>query len=279
MRATGRRNFLLCSIVTLTLMAVSCAGPEQPKVGTPLFHWNAAKQTFAAGDYDKVNNNLGDVIRTDNEYTARAMPWRLVLLSGMTKGHSELADTWESGANANRTNPAPFRTQMNVYRKLGGQLALQFAETLQKFEATHKGQKVTLEMPFPSGSAAEIPQLKRVSGGILIPEAESETLEKRVIERAVLRAACRAVGAPDDAAKAQQIFKSEPLQIEWPVFATALAYSLCDQAELFTNERLDRPDRLEYFTKKALELLKAVPDSKEVKSLKARAEKLLKKKR
>jgi len=129
------------------------------------------------------------------------------------------------------------------------------------------------------GSAAEIPQLKRVSGGILIPEAESETLEKRVIERAVLRAACRAVGAPDDAAKAQQIFKSEPLQIEWPVFATALAYSLCDQAELFTNERLDRPDRLEYFTKKALELLKAVPDSKEVKSLKARAEKLLKKKR
>ena len=279
MRATGRRNFLLCSIVTLTLMAVSCAGPEQPKVGTPLFHWNAAKQTFGAGDYNKANDNLGEVIRTDNEYTARALPWRLVLLAGMTKGNSELAEIWENGAGANRTNPTRFRTQANVYRKLGGQLALQFAETLQKSEAANKAQQVTLVMPFPAGSAAEIPQVKRVSSGILIPEAEADTLEQRVRERAVLLAACRAVGAPDDPAKAQQVFKSEPLQIDWPVFAAALANSLYDQADLFTNEHLDRPDRLEYFSKKALELLKAVPDSKEVKSLKANIDKLLKKKR
>lgn len=197
----------------------------------------------------------------------------------MVKGNAELAETWDRGATANRANPTPFRTQTNLYRRTAGQLTLQFAETLQKFEAANRGKKVSLAMAFPSGSASEIPQLKRVTSGIVIPEAEAEALQKRALERAVLLAACRAVGAPEDPAKGQQIFSSGSLKIEWPVFAAALANSLYDQAELFTRDRLDRPDRLELFAKKALDLLKDVPDSKETKALKASLEKLLKKKK
>jgi len=278
MSSSRSGRFLLCAIITLSLMAVSCStAPEQAKVGTPAFHWNAAKTTYSAADYNKVNDNLGDVIRTDNEFTARALPWRLVVLDGITKGYSELADVWESGGNANRANPTPFRNQMNLYRNRGGQLALQYAETLQKLEATGQGQKVTLAFAFPSGSAAEIPQLKRASSGMLMPEAEIASLEKRVIERAVLLAVCRAAGAPEDSAKAQQIFKSDPVQVEWPVFAAAVANGLYEQAQFFTRDHLDRPDRVEYFGKKALEHLKAVPESKETKSLRAKIEKMMKK--
>jgi hypothetical protein len=280
MKVTGRRIFFLSTIIALSLIAVSCTpAPEQPKMGTPLFHWNAAKQTFSAADYNQANDNLGEVIKTDNEYTARAMPWRLVLLSGMAKGYAELAGNWESGARANRADPAPFRTQGNQCRRTAGQLALQFAETFQKFKAANKNQKVTLAFPYPTGSAAEIGPLKRVSSGILVPEGEIESLQKRAIERAVLLSACLAVGAPDDLAKTQQIFKSDTIQVEWEVFALALANSFYDQSQIFTRDKLDRPEHLELFTKEALELLKDVPDSKEIKALKARIEKTLKKKR
>jgi hypothetical protein len=279
MRATGRKTFFFSCVLALSLIAVSCApGPEQPKVGTPAFYWNAAKTTYAAGDYSKVNDNLGEVIRSDNEYTARALPWRLVMLAGMTAGYSELAETWEAGSFANRENSSPFNKQQNLYRRQGGQLALQFAETLQKFEAA-KGKPAVMAFSFPTGSAAEIPQAKRASSGILLPEADIAVLEKRALERAVLLAACRAVGAPDDAAKAQQIFKSDTIQVEWPVLANALAAAAYDQSLLFARDHLDRPDRLEYFCKKALELLKDVAESKETRSLKAKIEKTLKTKK
>lgn len=277
MRATGRQVFSVSAIITLSLITVSCStAPEQPRVGTPIFHWNAALQTFSAADYNKANDNLGEVIQTDNEYTGRALPWQLVLLSGMAKGYADLSETWEYGARANRANPTPFRNQMNEYRRFGGQLALQFAETLMKFETAGKGQKVTLAFPYPTGSAAEIAQLKRVSSGILIPEAEAEDLRSRVIERAVLLATCRAAGAPDDAAKTAQIFKSETVQVEWPVFALALAHGLYEQSQLFARDQLDRPDRLQYFCEQALPLLKDVPESKETKALNANIEKSLK---
>lgn len=278
MSARHSDSFRLCFIITLALMAVSCStAPEQAKVGTPAFHWNAALTTYSAGDYAKVNDNLAEVIKTDNEFTARALPWRLVVLDGLTKGYFELAEVWEAGANANRANPTPFRTQMTFYRRTGGQLTLQYAETLLKFEAAAKDRKVALDFAFPTGSAAEIPQLKRASSGILMPEAEIATLEKRVIERAVLLAACRAAGAPDDSAKAQQIFKTRPVQVDWPVFSAAVANSLYEQAQYFTRNRLDRPDRLEYFGKKALQYLKAAPESKQTKSLRANIDKLMKK--
>lgn len=280
MKAPGRRKLLLLCVIALTVMLVACStGPPQAKMGTPQFHWNAAIQTHGAGDYAKVNDNLGEVIKTDNEFTARALPWRLVVLSGLTKGYADLADVWEAGVNANRANPTPFRTQMNAYRRLGGQLALQFGETLQKLQAANKGQKVTLAFAFPSGSAAEIAQLKRVSSGYVIPEAEVETLQRRVLEREVLLATCRAVGAPEDSAKAQQTFRTGPVEVEWPVFAAALASSAYDLSQMFTRDHLDRPDRLEFFAKQALELLKGVPDSKETKSLRAKIEKALKKQR
>ncbi len=280
MRATVRQFFFLSAITALSLIAVSCTpASEQPRVGTPAFHWNSARQTFSAGDYAKASDNLGEVIKTDNEYTARALPWRLVLLSGMAKGYAELAETWEYGTRANRANPTPFRTQGNRFRSSAGQLALQFAETLQKFEGVSKKDKVTLAFPYPTGSAAEIPALKRVSSGILIPEAEVETVQKRVLERAVLLAACRAVGAPDDAAKAQQIFKSDTVQVEWPVFALALANSLYDQSQVFAPDKLARPDRIELLLNEATEMLQGVAEDKEVKALKAKIQKSLKKQR
>ena len=63
------------------------------------------------------------------------------------------------------------------------------------------------------------------------------------------------------------------------MLANALAAAAYDQSLLFARDHLDRPDRLEYFCKKALELLKDVAESKETRSLKAKIEKTLKTKK
>ena len=277
MRATGRQVYLVCTTIAITLIAVSCSlAPEGPRPGTPAFQWNAAKQAFSAGDYAKAADNLERVAKSDNEFTARALPWHLVLLSGMAQGYIDLAETFDKGARANRANPTPFLKLVNQYRNHAEDLAIQFFETLQKFSGASKKQKVILAFPYPTGSAAEITALKRISSGILLPDAEVETVGKRVVEKQVLLAACRAVGAPEDAAKTQQILKSDTVQVEWEVFALAIAQELYDQSQLFARDKLDRPDRLQMFCGKALESLQDVPDSKEVKTLKAAIQKSLK---
>src|SRR5215813_1560943 len=78
-----RSAALLIALAVLGLAA--CSGPvtTSARVGTPEFYWYAAKETYAAGDYVKTADHLDHLIATDNEYTARAVPWSLVLTSGM----------------------------------------------------------------------------------------------------------------------------------------------------------------------------------------------------
>jgi hypothetical protein len=277
MKGTGIQVLFCCAVVTVSLIATSCStAPEGPKIGTPAFYWSAAKQTFAAGDYLRANDNLAQVTKSDNEFTARALPWRLVVASGLAQGFMDLAENFELGAHANRNNPTPFRRQVNMYRTQASQLALQFAESLQKFEAT-KDPNVTLAFPYPSGSLSMPTQLKRVTSGILVQQSDIDDLEKHLLAKGVLLAACRAVGAPEDTAKAQHTLKGETTQVPRDVFTLALANTLYEQSQLFTRDRLDRPDRLQMFCNEALEILQGLKENKEAKALAAKIQKSLKK--
>src|ERR1039458_5315607 len=48
----------------------------------------------------------------------------------------------------------------------------------------------------------------QIAGGAWLPAAEIETAQKRATERAVLLATCRAAGAKNDPAKAQDLLKT-----------------------------------------------------------------------
>src|SRR5271165_5999704 len=100
---------LLAAVILIALAATSCStGPQPPKPGTPGFSWAAAKESYRAGDYPKTDTNLVEVIRTDNEYAARARAWDMVISAGLAQGFSQLAESYEAGGRANRTNPMPF---------------------------------------------------------------------------------------------------------------------------------------------------------------------------
>lgn len=278
MFARQRQALMILAVIGISLGMLSCtsSAPPPPAKGTPAFYWTAAKETFRAGDYTKASDHLEQLSKTDNEYIARAQPWKLVLDTGMAKGYMLLADRFERGGLANRLNPTPFRRQMADYRIRAGQLAIQAAETMLKFRGANKEPEIILDFIYPTGSAAEIPQLNKIAQGILIQEAELEAVERQTVQREVLLMTCAAAGAPEDTAKTQELFKNPPVKAGRQGFMLAFAQAFYDLSQLFTRQKLDQPQRLAVLCKEARAALEGVPESKKTKDLKAKIEKALK---
>ena len=277
---TSRRDSALITALTIVaaVTAVSCSsGPTAPQKGTPAFYWSAAQETYATGDYLKTSDHLESLLRSENEFSAKAQPWQLVITAGLASGFGELADHYELGARANKSNPTPFRRQVSDFRTSFNRYALQFAESFQQFVKTNKDEKIALAFNYPTGSTAAVPQLKNVATGILIPAPELNTVQKRVIERGVLLSACRAAGAEDDAPRAQALFKSGAVEVPRSTFVLAMAEELHDEAQLYAPGKIDQPDRMRTFCNLALDALKTLPETKETKEVASKIQATLKK--
>ena len=261
----------------LALAATSCStGPAPPKPGTPAFNWAAAKENYRAGDFPKTDATLVDIIRTDNEFSARARAWDMVLSAGMAQGFSQLADSYEAGGRANRANPTPFHKQVTALRSNASAAAIELVETSRAFLEKDKDPNVLLAFEYPRGAAAEPGSLKRVAGGIVILDAEAETLQTAMLQRGVLLSVCRAAGAADDPAKTLEKFKGEVL-VPRDVFLLAAAKALQEQSELFTANKLDQPTRQKLLCQQALDVLHAIPETKETKALTTKIQTTMKK--
>ncbi|HWR50174.1 MAG TPA: hypothetical protein VN428_03650 [Bryobacteraceae bacterium] len=271
------RGTCALAVILSALIAASCSsGPKPPAVGTPAYYWSAAKETYDAGDYIKTVQHLSNLCRTDNDFTMRATPWRLVLIAGMAKGYMELADNYEFGARANRANSMQFRRQVNDYRTLAGRLALEFAETFEKFETAQKGPEVLLEFSYPIGSAMRTPILTKVASGQMLQPAAAEELRKTHLQTAMLNMTTEAVGAGEDRAKAQQLFKAGVVKVPREAFILAMANALNGTADLYSRTKLDDPKRMEFFATHAMDAVKPLPETKETKALLGKALKTMK---
>ena len=138
------------SLVSFT--ACSTAPTQSANSRTPAFYWSAAAETFAAGNYAKTADHLQRLVESDNEYTARAIPWYLVVTSGMARGYTELADRYATGARFNRANALALNRTASQYRTSAGGLALRFAQDVDRLQRGPLG-KVPLAFPMPKGSA------------------------------------------------------------------------------------------------------------------------------
>jgi hypothetical protein len=268
---------LAVSVATAGGLNFSCSTDTAPKAGTPAYFWAAAKETFAAGDYGKTSEHLDKVLATDNEYTARARPWRLILTSGMARGYMDLADNLEYGVKAKKADPGGFRKYISNSRSTAGRLGLQFAEAFMLFQKG-KDDPIVLGFNFPSGSAAAVPEFARASVGTPLLPTELESAQKHAIERAILLQTCEAAGAADDTAKALELFKNGNAQVPRAAFMTAMANALYEQAQLFGQRKLGDPEKLKVFSNLASSALKDVPETKQTKELNAKIQSGMKKK-
>jgi hypothetical protein len=268
-----------CAAVSLAIFLAGCAtGPEPLKPGTPAFYWAAARETYRAGDYLKTNDNLSQLTKSDNEFTARARLWEMVTASGIAQGNIELADIYDLGARANRANPTPFRRQASMLRTGASAAALQFAEVMHRFQA---GKEPVVEVAFeyPGGSAAQPAELKKITSGIVLQESEAALVQRAMVQRGVLKSLCRAMGAPDDPPKVLEMFKSGKPEAKRDVLRLQMAVMLHDQAQLFGPTKLDQPNRVKMLCGEATEILQGLPPSKQSKDLTAKIQATLKKSR
>ncbi len=279
MSLSTQRIIAALALLSAFLLCMSCSsGPAAPEKGTPGFYWQAAKETYAAGDYVQTLAHLDNIVTTDNDYTARALPWYLVMTAGMAGGYMEIADNYTIGARINKSDPASFRRIVSDSRGAANRLALQFAEDFGRLEKLKDG-PVTLAFAFPKGSGAPVSQFTKVTNGIALPPSEAETLQKRALERGVVLAVCRAAGAPDDAAKTAEIMKTGEAQIPRATFLMAMTRAMYEQSQLYAPTKLDQPQKMQILCERAQQALKGLPASKETKELGDKIETALKKKK
>jgi hypothetical protein len=262
-------------IVLIGLTACSTA-PRGPQPGTPGFYWQAAKETFANKDYMKTADHLRQVVNSNSEFAKPAQAMRLVLSAGLAKGYVDLAAAYESGAKANTIKPMPLRKVASNYLKLAETRALDFGETFPKFESGSQDATVVLEFGYPGADVNDPLEMKKVLTGLLPDEAGQATFERKMLEKSVALAACGAVGAAKDAAKAQAAFQAGRSEVPREVFVLAMANNLYDLAQLFGSKKLDLPQRVEFFAGEGVDALKQLKESKDTKALSAKLDKLLK---
>ena len=274
---TAKRIAAVLAVLSAISILVSCSsGPSAPEKGTPAFYWQSAREVYAAGDYRKTLEHLDNLLATENEYTARALPWELVLKSGIADGYMDAAENYAIGARNNKVDPSVFRRQVSDYRNAANTLALQFAEDFGKLEKL-KGDTITLEFAYPRGTAAPVPQFTRVSTGIALTPAETQSAQDRSLERGVLLAACRAAGASNDTARTEQLLKSRVASVPRTVFMEGMAETLFHFSQLYATDKLDEPLKMGALIQRAQGALAGVPESKETKALNAKMQAALKK--
>lgn len=253
----GIRVLVLC--LSLILLTASCSsGPSAPVKGSPAWYWQAASETYGAGDYLKANDHLEYLVKPGNEFAARAQPWRLVLSAGLAGGYIELANTAELGARANPAAAARLRTQMNGYRKQANSQAVNFAETLIAFRKSNPEGNVPLTFAFPSGSSGPVAELTKLGQGMALSETGLAGAERRVLTRALVLAACSAVGADDDVAKAQQAYSGATVTVPKDTFVLAMAAKLHNISKLYSPSKTDHPERYKLLLQEALDATNSV---------------------
>jgi len=248
-------------------------------MGTPDWYWLSAKEQYAAGDLAKTQEHLEKIMEGENQYKAKASIWHLVLLAGMARGHRELADAYETGAPGARAQTAEFRRTVNDQRRTSKQYSIGLAQEITRFQKESAGaEKVALEFPFPSGSASEPAALVNIRKGSLPNDADRAATHRQTIARGMVLQVAAVVG--EDAAKAQELFKTVPVEVPRAVFLQGMADSMTEQAALFSRKKLQEPDKQKLMLELASGCAKSAAEAasddklkKKIKDLQAKIEK------
>lgn len=271
MSPTAKRSVALFAFMSVFLALYSCSGPSAPQPGSPGFFWNAAKATFDAGDYTATAGRLDDLLsKDDGEYAARALPWSLVLISGMADGYMEAADAYEKGAKIagkpDKAQAEPFRRQMVLQREAAARQVLQFADKFAEFNKL-KLDSVPLAFGFPKGSAAEVPGLLRASTGSMPVGPQVDVTLQQTLQRNVILAAERVADCANDPVKAAQVFAAPDAKVTRAAFQLTMANTLFSMAEMFSRDKMDDSEKLGILCQRAQNALKSVPESPDSKEL------------
>jgi hypothetical protein len=172
----------------------------------------------------------------------------------MMQSHKDLAEQYEYGARANKANPMPLRKRVSTHRGVASRLALQFSGAYSEFAKTQTAAEVPLAFDFPPrGGMALAPQMSKVSRGAVLADAELDSAQTVMIQRGVVQAVCRAVGAPGDPPKAKELWQKG--KTSRGVFQAGMAELLYSASGVFGEMQANVPDTQDHILRQAAEAL------------------------
>jgi hypothetical protein len=237
---TGSQERVLGVLATVVLLATmpSCSRQITVQADTTPFHWTAAKERYGVGDYPKAIGHLDHLLDAGNAFSSRALPFSLVLTSGLAAGYMELADYYAAGAKANKGRALAFQRKASDYRALANHMVLHFAEDAQKINLL-QGDSVQLAFGPPKGSAVPPALLTQIAHGMELTQADEEAALSLTLDRGVLLAVCNTAGAPNNLAKASEILARGEYLVRRAKFMKALADQLELASQLYARNKLD----------------------------------------
>jgi len=170
----------------------------------------------------KTLEDLDQLIDGNNDYSARALPWSLVLTSGMAAGYMELADQFSAGARVNKAEALAFRRKATAYRTMASPLVLRFAQNVDKLNQLPAG-SISLAFPLPRGNASASALLSHVSAGTPLSPTDLENAQTIAIQHSVLMTACVAAEPRTTPREPRRSWvtrpplrRGQPLPARWP---------------------------------------------------------------
>jgi len=269
---------VLTVLFSLILISSCSKGPEGPAKGGPEWLFDAAKSSFRTGEWDKAEEGLEKIEDVaGNPYFARASVWHMVMETGRLYGHGDLIDAYDKGGPRSGKKMDFMRFKQNDLKEVRRH-AVHLLEGYKHFEQVLQGlpagAKLTLESPFPQGSALPVADLERIYKGMIMSEDARALMHEAVLKRGMIRGFSAALTSIDDAPGAQKALESGIAPIAVPKFLLAIGQSMARAAPLFDRKNLNEPDKEKLLWERAQECVKKVLESKPEGALEKEAKKL-----
>jgi hypothetical protein len=217
----------------------SCSSrPVTAQTDSAAFHWTKAKERYVAGDYTKAIEHLDQLLTSPNEFSSRALPFSMVLSSGVASGYMELADYYSAGAKVNKGKAIVFQRKASDYRALANHMVLDFAENTKKMSLL-EGDSVQLAFGPPKGNAVEPALFTQISHGIEPSQADEEAAVDLAMNRGVLLSVCNTAGTPNNLAKASELLQRGEFLVRRAKFTKAVSDQLEQASQLYARNKLD----------------------------------------
>jgi hypothetical protein len=222
--------------------------------------WKQVNREYESHDYINTLNYLNDILRTENDYTARAAALKVVILGGMTRSALEIeaacaagisrVAAWEAGPYKNCIEQFRWRSRTNI---------LSLIDALSELEkgAAASG-TVSLDFPLPEASSETSPLIGQTRAGAMPVEKIFEPSVVRIVDRHIFLQVCDLVATDEAAVK--EIFESRPVIVPKETFLVGVAKTLLAGAEVFGEDRLNDSAKRSATLERARECLQPALD-------------------
>jgi len=104
-------------LLVLVGCSILCALTACTPVPEGYQFWKQVDREYESRDYKDTLNYLNDVLRTENDYTARAAAWKVVIVGGMARSAVAIEEACDKGTSrVPAWNAGPYKNCIEQFR-------------------------------------------------------------------------------------------------------------------------------------------------------------------